>query len=434
MKTLAIIGTGIAGLGAAHFLQRNYEITLFEADDHVGGHANTVEISEDGQRRQVDTGFMVFNQVTYPHLIRLFQQLSVAIKPTDMSFSVQHRGRGLEYCGSSLSLLFGQRRNLIKPSFYRLLMQINRFNSEAVDLLDTPAIEEMTLGEFVRHRGYGEDFLHLYLIPMGSAVWSTDTERMLQFPAGTLLRFFHNHGFLGLHTQHPWWTVEGGSQQYVEKLIAPFRKRIHLRTPVHRVRRFAGSVEVTTSTSTQRFDKAIFACHPPTALKILGNEATPLERRLLTAFSYQPNGATLHRDERVMPARRRVWSSWNQRIDPIASSTPSEPQAAYESSTHYWMNRLQGVSPRTNYFVSINGERLIDPGSIIKKIDYEHPLFDLPARKAQQEVPELNWQATSTTETYFVGAWQRYGFHEDGLGSAVNLSAQLLGRDHWLPQ
>ena len=430
MQQVAIIGTGIAGLGAAWFLHRDFEVTLFEAGDHVGGHSHTVTVQESGRPVPIDTGFMVFNHVTYPNLVRLFKRLEVRTKPTDMSFSVRESASGLEFCGSSLNHLFAQRRNLLRPSFYRMLLRIDRFNREAIAALDDPAVRTMTLADYVARRGYGDDFLRLYLIPMSSAVWSTPPEEMLRFPAATLLRFFHNHGFLGLHTQHPWWTVEGGTKTYVEKLIRPFQNRIHLHTPVRRVRRLAGCTEVATDTSAQRFDKVVFACHPPAACELLGAAATPAEQRVLRAFRYQPNLATLHTDASVMPRTRLAWSAWNHRIE-TSAGTPTGAASNVEASTHYWMNRLQGVSDRVDYFVSINGERLIDPQKILRTIPCEHPLFDLAARDAQPDVPALNASAVGATERYFVGAWQRYGFHEDGLLSAIDLASLLLRRDPW---
>ncbi len=424
MKTLAIIGSGISGLGSAWFLHREYDITVFEAADYIGGHTHTVTVDDGGRPAPIDTGFMVFNHVTYPHLTRLFQALAVPAKRTDMSFSVQHRSRGLEYCGTSLNHLFAQRRNLFSPSFIRMLWQIDRFNRDAIAALDDPALGRLSLDEYVRRGGYGTDFFQLYLIPMSSAVWSTPPEKMRQFPAATLLRFFHNHGFLGLHTQHPWWTVEGGAQTYVEKLTAPFRERIHLRTPVRQVRRLAGGgVVVATATDSTRFDKVIFACHAPATLKILGSDATSDERRLLAAFQYQPNTVTLHTDELVLPRARLARAAWNYRID--------SADVGQSVSTHYWMNRLQGVSERKNYFVSVEGAHLLDPKQTLHTFAEEHPLFDLAAAQAQPDIAGLNAAACGRTESYFVGAWQRYGFHEDGLLSAVNLATLLLGRDPW---
>jgi len=435
MSSLAIIGTGIAGLGCAHFLHRHFDLTLFEQADYAGGHTNTVTIDEPGsatvpgrtsttRKVPIDTGFMVFNKVTYPHLTRLFTQLSVPIKKTDMSFSVRHADTGLEFAGSSLNHLFAQRRNLFRPRFYRMLAAVNRFNSEAVAALNDPATQNETLGDYVRRRGYGEDFFNLYLVPMSSAVWSTPPEQMLAFPATSLLRFFHNHGFLGLSTQHQWWTVDGGAKTYVEKITVPFRDRLRLRQAATRVIRTPRGVTVMTSAGqAQNFDHVILACHGDQALRLLVNP-TPDENRLLSEFHYQPNVATLHTDASVMPRTKLAWSAWNYEINHDAAG-------AVSTATHYWMNKLQGVSDRENYFVTINRPESIDPARVLRRIDYEHPLFSLGAVRAQTEIPALNAIARDTTHTYFAGAWQRYGFHEDGLLSAVRLSEQLLRRDPW---
>jgi predicted NAD/FAD-binding protein len=426
MPSLAIIGTGIAGLGCAHFLQHDHDVTLFEQNAYVGGHTHTVTEQEPGTRRPIamDTGFMVFNKVTYPHLTRLFAELKVPIKPTAMSFSVRHRDSGLEFAGSSLNHLFAQRRNLLRPRFWRLLAAINRFNAEAVPALEDPATLHETLGAYVQRRGYGRDFFDLYLVPMSSAVWSTPPEQMLAFPAATLLRFFHNHGFLGLDTQHPWWTVEGGAKTYVEKLTAPFRHRIRLGEAATRVVRVAEGVAIRTSAGEAHlFDRAILACHADQALRLLA-APTYDEERLLREFHYHPNIATVHTDTSVMPRTRRAWSSWNYEIARDAAGGVSP-------ATHYWMNSLQGVSDRENYFVTIGRPESLAPDRVLRRIHYEHPLFSLGAVRAQAGIPALNAAAIGNTETYFAGAWQRFGFHEDGLLSAVQLSEQLLRRDPW---
>ena len=426
--SLAIVGTGISGLGCAHFLHREFDVTLFEQNRYTGGHTNTVTVPELGTGRPlpIDTGFMVFNYETYPQLTRLFAQLDVPVKKTDMSFSVRHEDTGLEFAGSSLNHLFCQRRNLLRPSFYRMLLQIDRFNREAVAALDDPAWADLTLADYVARRGYGRDFLDLYVVPMSSAVWSTPPEKMLQFPARTLLRFFHNHGFLGLHTQHQWWTVDGGAQQYVTRLTSPWRDRIRHDARVIAVRRAPDGVHVTTSDRrTERFDKVILAAHGHESLALLA-DPTPDETRLLREFQYQPNTATLHTDASVMPRTPLAWSAWNYSLARDASGR-------LEPMTIYWMNRLQGVSDRENYFVSINRPDRVDPKKILRTIAYEHPLFTLGAIRAQAEIPALNRSAAGGTETYFCGAWTRYGFHEDGFLSAVNLSSQLLQRDPWSP-
>ncbi len=423
MKTLAIIGTGIAGLGCAHFLHASHDITLFEQNDYAGGHTNTITVDESGRSVPIDTGFMVFNHVTYPNLTRLFRELGVVTKPTEMSFSVQHTPSGLEYNGGSLNLLFGQRRNLVNFRHWRMLMQINRFNNEAIAALDDASFAEMTLRDYVANRGYGADFLERYLVPMSSAVWSTPPERMLEFPAVTLLRFWHNHGFLGLHTQHPWFTVTGGAKSYVEKITAPFRDRVRLKQKAVRVERGGGKVKVFTPDGAPReFDKVILACHADQALALLA-DPTGMETRLLRNFEYQPNTATLHTDPSFMPHTRRCWASWNYRIDAArdGSALPT---------THYWMNRLQGVSDTTDYFVSLNCHDRIAPEKVLRRIEYEHPLFNLGAIAAQRELPQLN-RLTPDQTTYFAGAWFKYGFHEDGFTSALECARAVTGTAIW---
>ena len=429
MRT-AIIGTGIAGLGTAHFLHRaGDEVTCFGPESYAGGHSNTVEAPETGTERvwPIDTGFMVFNRVTYPQLCRLFDELQVSVKPTDMSFAVKDVDTGLEWCGSSLNHLFAQRKNLFSPRFIRMLLAVNRFNKEAVAALEhDPAIERESLADYVRRRGYGRDFWDLYLVPMSSAVWSTPPEQMMAFPAATLLRFFHNHGFLGLHTQHPWWTVDGGSREYVKRLIAPFADRVRLGCAVSRVLRHGPGKGVTVLTAdgaSHVFDRVVLATHGDQALRLLVNP-TRDEQRLLGAFKYQTNVATLHTDASVMPRERRAWASWVYQVtrDELGRVVPA---------THYWMNRLQGVGEREQFIVTINLPEQIDPAKVIRRIDYTHPLFDLAARAAQAELPKLNAAARGSTETFFAGSYFRYGFHEDAFLSAVQVSEVLLGRDPW---
>jgi len=421
MKRTAIIGTGIAGLGCAHFLHRRFALTLYEKHDYAGGHTNTVTINEGARSLPVDTGFMVFNRVTYPNLTRLFAELGVAIQPTDMSFSVQHRASGLEFCGTSLNHLFAQRINLVRPRFWKMIWQINRFNAEAVAALGDAQFQDYPLGQYVQERGYGDDFLNYYLVPMSSAVWSTPPNRMLEFPAITLLRFFHNHGFLGLNTQHPWLTVTQGAKSYVEKLTAPFRDKIRLLRGAVAVRREGGQVKVTdVSGQTEAYDQVIFASHADDTLKLLA-DADPLESSLLGEFKYQPNTALLHTDASVMPRTKRCWSAWNYRINQDAGGT-------IRPSTIYWMNRLQGVSDRENYFVSINGEDSVNPERVLKRISYEHPLFSRGAIRAQERLPELN---TRRGGVYFCGSYFRYGFHEDAFTSALELCRVITGERLW---
>lgn len=423
MKSLAVIGTGIAGLGCAWFLRERFRLTVFEQNDYAGGHTNTVTVREKGRNVPVDTGFMVFNSVTYPLLTRLFRELGVETKRTEMSFSVQHVPSGLEYNGGSLNLLFGQRRNLCSPRHWRMLGAIDRFNREALEALNDPAFKEMTLREYVGKRGYGEDMLNLYLVPMSSAVWSTPPERMLDFPATTLLRFWHNHGFLGLHTQHPWSTVVNGSRSYVEKLTAPFRDRIELNRKALAVTRSNGKAQVTLAGGEVReFDKVVLACHGDQALALLADPSGD-ETRLLGEFRYQPNTATLHTDESFMPRTRRCWASWNYRVDADAAGRALP-------TTHYWMNELQGVSRNVNYFVSLNCHDRVAPDKVLKQIRYEHPLFTLGAIHAQDELRWLN-ELSRDQSTYYAGAWFKYGFHEDGFASGLACARAVTGEALW---
>ena len=408
----AIIGTGISGLACAHFLKDESDLTLFEKAHRVGGHSNTVEVEEDGRMLPLDTGFMVYNEVTYPHLTRLFKELDVATKPTAMSFSVQHVPDGVELNGGSLNLLFAQRKNLFRPRFWKTLFQINRFNKETVAELANPQYGDMPLADYVKARGYGADFLRWYLSPMAAAVWSSPPERIDSFPARTLMRFWHNHGFLGLDTQHPWRTVSGGSREYVKNLTAPFADRIVTGNAVTSV---TGTRLTLADGSTHDFDRIIFASHGDQSLALLA-DPTALEKDILGKFHYQPNRAVVHTDERFMPRTRRAWASWNYHIS-----------SSGKHSTHYWMNSLQGVSEKQNYFVSINPPEGIDPKKIHHELNYEHPLFTTDAITAQSRIPELH-EAARITGRHYCGAWQRYGFHEDGIWSAHQIAAASRSR------
>jgi uncharacterized protein len=421
MQTVAIVGTGIAGMGAAHFLQNKFDITLFEKNDYIGGHTNTVTVDEEGTPIPIDTGFMVFNHITYPNLLRLFNELQVPTKKTRMSFSVQHIPTGLEYSGTSLNHLFAQRRNLLRPRFIRLLKQIDRFNRESIEVLENPRYESYTLEQYIEEKGFGKEMLEKYLVPMSSAVWSTPPDLMVRFPAKALVRFFHNHGFLGLNSQHQWYTVDGGSQVYREKLIAPFRDKIKVKTPVMSVRRNEGKAEIVTADGSRiLFDKVILASHADESLAML-DQPTGLERTLLSRFQYQVNTATLHTDTSLMPGTKLAWSSWNYRIRPGESVQPV-------TSTVYWMNSLQQVSKRQNYFLHINDREAVQREKILWETNYTHPVFSLEAMNAQKDLAKLNEHGP----IYFCGSFFRYGFHEDAFTSALELSRTITGDKIWL--
>jgi predicted NAD/FAD-binding protein len=415
---LAIIGTGISGMACAHFLQHDYDIVLFEKNNYIGGHTHTFSVNEDGTEIPVDTGFMVFNPLNYPNLIKLFDELKVPVKKTEMSFSVQHLPTGLEYAGSGLNGLFAQRKNLFSLRHIKMLMQIGRFNRLCVEDMKNDRYRSLTVSGYVKMRGFGVDMLLRYLLPMTSALWSTPTNVTMQFPALSLVRFFHNHGFLGLNTQHEWYTIHGGSCEYRKRLIAPFLDRIKTADGVKKVRRTSGRIRITTHSGEERdFDKVIFACHADQALMIFENPYIE-ERKLLSKFTYQKNTATLHSDTSVMPKNKNVWSSWNYRIE--------GKENGLRTSCIYNMNKLQQVSEKENYFVSINDPGNIHPKKIHQIIPYEHPIFTLESMAAQKQLPDLN----ETGPVYFCGSYFRYGFHEDAFTSSVDLCKKILGNDH----
>jgi predicted NAD/FAD-binding protein len=415
-ERIGIIGSGIAGMGAAWQLRNHANITLIEREARPGGHTNTVTVEENGQEVPIDTGFIVFNHATYPNLVRLFEELGVETKPSEMSFSVQHVPSGLEYNGMGLDKLFAQRGNILNPRFHALVFQILRFFRVARALLDKPDSLNCTVAEFVHRNALGVDFLNLYLIPMSSAVWSTDPRQMLDFPALSLIRFFQNHGFLGVTTHHPWFTVSGGSRTYRDKLLAHLRP-VQLPAKAVEVKESETSATVRIKDGTVReFDRVIIAAHADEALAML---ATPDEAhsRLLGAFGYQKNTATLHTDHSVMPRIRRAWASWNYRVD-------QDVHGDREATTHYWMNALQGVSKARDYFVSVNGADKIRPETILYQTDYEHPVYTLRAMEAQRELPALNTRSPRQ-RIFFCGSYFRHGFHEDAYSSAVDLAAVL---------
>jgi uncharacterized protein len=411
---IAIVGTGIAGMACGHYLQKKADIFFYEKNNYAGGHTNTITVEEDGKEVNIDTGFMVFNHVTYPLLIKLFAELNVPSYKTDMSFSVQYKPGNLEYCGSGINGLFAQRKNIFNLRHIKMLRQIGRFNDESVKDLENPKYANHSIKEYISEKGFGEDMLQRYLIPMSAAVWSTPMDKMLDFHAQTLIRFFYNHGFLGLNTQHQWYTITNGSKTYRDIIMKPFQDKLQLNDPVVKVKREKGKAIVRTKSGTEKeYDKVIIACHGDEALALV-DEPTTDEKNLLSKFLYQKNKTVLHTDAAVMPKTKKVWSSWNYRME--------EKDGKLHASTIYWMNSLQNISKKTNYFVSLNDPGNIEEKKILKVIDYEHPLFDMHTAKAQPELPKLNEKGP----VYFCGSYFRFGFHEDALWSAVSLCERLL--------
>jgi predicted NAD/FAD-binding protein len=420
-ERLAVIGGGIAGLGAAWLLRQRYDVTVFEREKHIGGHSNTVEVDEEGRRVPIDTGFMVFNKVTYPYLVRLFDELRVPIKPTEMSFSVRHEGLDVEYNGMGFNRVFAQRANLVRPRFLNLLAQILRFFRVANASLHDESLESMSLDEFVRLHRLGDDFLRLYLVPMSASIWSISPGGALDFPAATLVRFFHNHGFLGVTTHHPWFTVDGGSREYVKRMLVDLSKT-QAAAPVVSVENGPDQVTVRTGDgSAQVFDRVILAAHADESLALL-QHPTALQDKLLSAFRYQANETLLHTDTTVMPRRKLAWAAWNYRMEPSAEGE--------RPSTHYYMNRLQGVSDRENYFVSLNYADRIDPEKVLWRKNYTHPIFDRAALAAQHHLPSINAESRDQ-RVFFSGSYFRYGFHEDALASGVQCARAVCGEDPW---
>ena len=414
-KKLAIIGSGIAGLGAAWLLKDKYDITIFEAGKYAGGHTNTIDVPlPHGGVQPVDTGFIVFNEHTYPHLLKLFRELGVEYADSDMSFSHYNTLTGLQWCSRGLRGLFAQRRNLFSPRYYRFLLEANRFNSQLPRDLEVDRVEG-SFGDYLKRNGFSDFFAENYIVPMTAAVWSTPPERMLAFPARTFARFFVNHGFLSLYSGLQWKYVVGGSRSYVKKILAGFKGKLYLESPVLRVEQDAEGVSVHLKVGKQRFDGCLIAAHADQALKMLVRPGEK-QRRLLSPFRYERNQAVLHSDESVMPPIRKTWSSWNFKLG-------KKRNGEMKSTVVYYMNLLQRIPGRIPYFVSLNDFAAIDPTKIYARIEYEHPLFDEQTEKAQVELPQLNEDG----KIFFSGSYFRYGFHEDAYWSAVQ-AAEAISR------
>lgn len=406
---IAIIGSGISGLTCGYLLHKTHDITVFEASDWVGGHTHTVTVDVNGQSYAVDTGFIVFNDWTYPNFIKLMDQLGVRSNATEMSFSVHDTDTRLEYNGNTLNSLFAQRGNLLSPAFWGMLRDILRFNREAVRDLDEQRIAADTrLGDYLQQRGYGERFIEHYIVPMGAAIWSMSLADMLTFPLQFFVRFFKNHGLLSVSNRPQWRVIEGGSSAYVKPLSAGFADRIHLNCPVTQVERYEQGVLIHTAAGVERFDKVIFACHSDQALALLAQPSTA-EKEILGALPYADNDVVLHTDTRLLPDRKLAWASWNYRLGSAVQK---------RAAVTYNMNILQGIQSETTFCVSLNQTSAIDPLTVLASFTYAHPQYCLQGIAAQARWQEL----LGANNSYFCGAYWANGFHEDGVVSALRVT------------
>ena len=411
-KRIAVIGGGISGMGAAHFLSKSHRVTLFEAEKRLGGHARTVMAGKNGDQ-PVDTGFIVYNETNYPHLTHLFSELDVPVVESDMSFGASFQGGALEYALHGVDTIFAQRKNLVSPKFLKMIRDIQKFNARAFDAADDPNI---SIGDLIAKMGLGDWFRDYYLLPFTGAIWSTPKARMMQFPAQAMIRFMKNHALLDFEGQHQWYTVEGGSVRYVDKLGSKIVQQggdVRLGAAVQSVKRAGGFVEIKTFGGlTETFDEVVFACHSDQALGML-SDASDYETRQLAAIRYQPNEAVLHADHTMMPKRKKCWASWVYCEDAEKTSEKID--------LTYWMNSLQPIPKDDPLFVTLNSTRRIDDDLIYDTKTFHHPVFDGAALKAQAALRKTN----GANCTWFCGAWMKNGFHEDGLSSAYDVSISL---------
>jgi len=424
-QRVAVIGSGIAGLSAAHHLNQHVDLSLFEAGNYFGGHTHTVDVAlptaQGTVTHGVDTGFLVYNQRTYPGLIGLFESLNIRTAASDMSFSVQARwddtGKVLEWNGANLNSVFAQRSNLLRPRFWGLLSDIMRFNKLATDLAKSAQADALAqpLQNFLDEHRFGTAFRQGYLLPMLGCIWSCPTTQMLQFPVATMVRFCDNHGLLQVNNRPPWFTVAGGAKHYVQAITEPIIDK-RLNTPVLGIARDAQGVQVRTAQGVEHFDHVVLATHADQSLALLERPSND-EQALLGAIRFQANRAVLHTDTRVMPKRRLAWAAWNYQ------RTQDDSENA-RVCLHYWLNRLQPLPFKQDVIVSLNPASAIDPTTILGSYDYDHPVFDLPAIAAQSKLPRLQGQH----RTWYAGAWMRYGFHEDGYQAGLAVAKGLLAQ------
>lgn len=414
-RRIAVVGGGISGMSAAHLLSRDAQVVLYEAEKRLGGHARTVIAGKRGDQ-PVDTGFIVFNRVNYPHLVALFEDLGVPVADSDMSFAASIDGGKLEYALRSLGTLFAQKRNLLRPQFLRMLRDISRFNARATTVANDP---DLTIGQFLEKLGTGPWFRDYYILPLSGAIWSTPTQGILDFPAEAMIRFFRNHALLSHTGQHQWFTVQGGSVQYISRLQAAMARagvEMRLGAAVQAVERSASGVRLrATGSEWEHFDEVVFATHSDDSLALLA-DASPIEAASLGAVKYQPNQAVLHADANVMPRRRKIWASWNY--------VEEKGKQSDGIDLSYWMNKLQPIPQDDPMFVTLNSTRAIRDDLIYDSVTFRHPVYDHAALRAQGDIQAMN----GTNNTWFCGAWMKNGFHEDGISSAVDVVDALRAR------
>ncbi len=416
---IAIIGSGAAGLGAAWLLSQRFETVIYEAAAKLGGHANTVDVMGPNGAIPVDTGFIVYNEHNYPNLTALFRHLGVETEDSDMSFAVSLANGGYEYEGSAAGF-FGQRRNLLRPKQWRLLVDIRRFFREAPAILLQPE-QGLSMAQYLKRNGYSDTFAYDHLLPMAAAIWSSSVEDILAFPARSFISFYANHGLLRFADRPQWRTVSGGSRQYVEKISSGFRRQTRLSTPVAAIKRLNPGVEVIDAKGhSDRFDAVVMASHADQTLSILGNEATALERKVLGAFRYQANDAILHSDTSLMPRRKHLWASWNY-------LSPQRRDDGERLAVTYWMNRLQNLDPDLPLFVTLNPYREPDAATIHGRYTYDHPQFDAQALEAQALMPEIQ----GSEGLWFCGSYCGFGFHEDAMQSGIAVAERFGVKAPW---
>ena len=418
-KKIAVVGAGISGLASAYFLAQRYNVTLFEAGAYAGGHTNTVDVTLQGVTHPVDTGFLVFNDRTYPNLIALFSELGVTAHPSDMSFSVSVEGGRFEWAGTNLDSLFAQRANLVSPRFLRMVADIMRFNRNARSYLVMARKHDTCLGQLLASRRYSQAFIDDYLLPMAGSIWSCAPKDILAFPAATFIQFCLNHGLLQISDRPQWKTVQGGGREYVKRITQRLDD-VRLNTPVQAIERDDASVRICTDAGKETFDAVVMATHAPTSLRLLSH-ASAQEAACLSAVQYQANRAILHTDTRLLPQRKKVWSAWNY----LATERVSGVRPVCVS---YLINQLQPLPFDTPVVVTLNPVVSVDPTSILGQFDYEHPVFDQAAIAAQDSLVALQGK----NRTWFAGAWTGYGFHEDGLKSALRVADQFGVAPSWM--